>query len=301
MKQILSFLRYKSNSLFICCTFFILTKTSMAQENLKSQLDSLFKETKGDFALSFIDLQNERNFGINDNVWFHAASTMKTPVMMEVMRQIALGKLSFDQEVYLKNEFKSIIDGSTFSLDLRDDSDDILYAKLGKKVKLIELIEKMITVSSNLATNLLLEIVKPEDVMLHLKDLGVQNIKVLRGVEDSKAFRAGKNNQVTAHGLAKMFEALVLSSKVHHKDVMMNILLDQKFNEMIPALLPRTVKVAHKTGNINGVEHDSGIVTLADGRQYVLVILSKNLENVEKGQETIAKASLLVYDYFLTN
>ncbi len=66
---------------------------------------------------------------------------------------------------------------------------------------------------------------------------------------------------------------------------------------MIPALLPQAVKVAHKTGTITGVHHDSGIVFLPDDKKYVLVILSKKLENVDAATVSMAKVSRMIYEY----
>ena len=78
---------------------------------------------------------------------------------------------------------------------------------------------------------------------------------------------------------------------------MIDILLDQRFNDIIPAYLPKEVKVAHKTGSITGVHHDSGIVYLPDGRQYVLVLLSKNLPDFDKGTEVLARVSEKIYQH----
>ena len=79
---------------------------------------------------------------------------------------------------------------------------------------------------------------------------------------------------------------------------MINILLDQHFNEIIPAKLPADVKVAHKTGYITGIQHDAGIVYLPGGKKYVLVLLSKNLENKDEGIAVMANVSAMVYRYF---
>lgn len=78
---------------------------------------------------------------------------------------------------------------------------------------------------------------------------------------------------------------------------MTDILLDQKFNEIIPARLPANVKVAHKTGNITGVQHDAALVILPNGKKYVLVLLSKNLKDVEAGVAAMANVSEMVYHY----
>ena len=80
-------------------------------------------------------------------------------------------------------------------------------------------------------------------------------------------------------------------------DAMIDILLDQRFNSIIPANLPAEVKVAHKTGSINGVHHDSGIVFLPDGRKYVLVILSKNLQDEDAATAVMASVSKIIYEH----
>ena len=86
---------------------------------------------------------------------FHAASTMKVPVMIEVYRQAALGRFSLDDSLLVENAFRSIVDGSVYSIE--DDSDDAIYERLGQKMSIRDLVYQMITVSSNLATNLIID------------------------------------------------------------------------------------------------------------------------------------------------
>ncbi len=80
---------------------------------------------------------------------------------------------------------------------------------------------------------------------------------------------------------------------------MIRILLDQRFNSVIPAKLPKTVKVAHKTGSIATVRHDSGIVFLPDGRKYVLILLSKEIKSDAAVVESLATVSGMIYQYFI--
>jgi beta-lactamase class A len=157
----------------------------------------------------------------------------------------------------------------------------------------------MITVSSNFATNLLVARVGPASIGAMLHKSGMDEIHVLRGVEDNKAFHKGLNNTVTAAGLAMLFEKMARGRLVGHrasKD-MIRILLDQHFNDIIPAGLPPGTKVAHKTGWIKGVHHDSGIVFLPDGRKYVLVLLSKDLADDNAGARALAAVSGVIYQY----
>ena len=271
----------------------------MTIAEMENKIDSVLRSSKGTYALAFKDLQNGKAIVRNASETFHAASTMKTPVMIEVYRQSRAGKFSLDDSLEVTNNFKSIIDGSPYSLDISSDSDDSLYNRLGKKVTIRKLVFDMITVSSNLATNLLIQKVGAKNVQRTMRSLGTKDLLVLRGVEDSKAFEAGKNNITSARDLALVFELLARKKAVSRKASaeMLDVLLHQKFNDMIPRDLPKKAKVAHKTGSITGVQHDSGIVYLPDGRKYVLVMLSKDLLDPKLGIETIARVSKIIYDY----
>lgn len=293
-------------NLVIVSLIIFLGITSMAQENissLKQNIEQAFDSIQGDFALAFKDLSGEKNIIlINEKETFHAASTMKTPVMIEVFKQSGQGKFDLEDSLLIQNKFKSIVDGSEFSMNISDDSGEELYKFIGKKRIIRQLVYDMITVSSNLATNILIDLVDAKNVMTTMKEIEANDIQVLRGVEDIKAFELGLNNTTTALDLLIIFERIAKKDIVSEKacDEMINILLDQKFNDRIPGLLPDNVKVAHKTGSITGVVHDSGIIFLPDGRKYALIILSKNLINNEVGREVQAKVSKMIYDFMIS-
>jgi len=273
-------------------------------DSLKIKIDSIFKSLEGDFSLAFKEVDNEKNLIlINEKMIFHAASTMKTPVMIEVFKQAAENKFNLDDPVEINNEFKSIADGSPYYLDITDDSGEELYKFIGKKKTIYDLVFDMITVSSNLATNILIELVGAKNVTETMRSIGANDIQVLRGVEDNKAFQLGLNNVVTAFDLMLIYENLVENKFASDSltNEMLNILLQQKHNSRIPAKLPQDVKVAHKTGSITGVGHDSGIVFLSDGRKYVLVLLSKNLKDEKAVIEAEAEVSKIIYDYVINN
>lgn len=278
------------------------TKPS-ALETLKLEIEKELSQNEGTFAVAFKDLQTGDTLFINARETFHAASTMKTPVMIEVYKQAHESVWSLSDSVDIKNQFKSIVDGSLYSLDSTDDSEHDLYKQIGKKRTVADLTYDMIIVSSNLATNLVIEYVDAKKVTQTMRELGAQDIQVLRGVEDDKAYQQGLNNTTTAYDLMLIFEHLAkgeLVSKEASED-MIRILLDQKFKRIIPAKLPEEVKVAHKTGSITGVRHDSGIIFLPDGRKYVLVLLSKELTNADAGVASMATVSRMIYDYVTRN
>ncbi len=281
-----------------------MTSFSMAQRNkdisvLKQRVDSVLDSSAGTYAVAFKDLSTGMQLYINEKEYYHVASTMKTPVMIEVFRQAELRKFSLDDSIEVINSFKSIIDGSEYSLEVSDDGEDGLYTSIGKKESIRNLVFKMITVSSNLATNILIGKVGPGNVMKTMGEMGLKDIQVLRGVEDGKAYKAGRNNTTTAYDLSVIFEQIARKKAVSPSasEAMIEILLAQKFKSMIPGQLPAGVKVAHKTGSIANVQHDSGIIFLPDERMYVLVILSKDLKSSNDGIKTIATLSRIIYDF----
>jgi beta-lactamase class A len=288
-------------TLLLLCSLFMLCACSnhITLNKLKDQITAKLKEQPGDFAVAFKDLSTGDSLLINDEAYFHAASTMKTPVMIEVYKQAAAGAFSLNDSFALKNVFKSIVDSSLFNLKADDDSEKELYQHLGEKRTLYDLVYNMIIKSSNLATNMVIELVNARNVTQTMRQLGAKKIEILRGVEDSKAFDKGLNNITTARDLMVIYEKMARGEIVDSasSQAMIKILLNQTFNEIIPARLPNNVKVAHKTGNISHVLHDSGIVFLPNGKKYVLVILSKNLQNEEQAKKAMAEVSEMIYKY----
>jgi beta-lactamase class A len=230
-----------------------------------------------DLGISFYDLETTIQWSFNADRWFHAASTMKLAVLLGVYRQIDRGELDAGAQVHVRNRFTSIVNQEPFMLDLGRDADPDVYGHLGKTLTVRELAYWMITKSSNLATNLLVDVVGIRSIQLALDELQIDGIRVLRGVEDQRAYDAGLNNEVTANGLLKLLR-LVADGRAYSKaacDAMLEILLEQQYRSGIPAGLPDAARVAHKTGNISTVHHDAGIVYLDGRKPYVLVILTQ--------------------------
>ena len=245
-------------------------------DSLRSTIDTLVAANPG--AIVAVSVRDgPEAFDRNAGRLFHAASTMKIAVMIEAFRRAASGKHLLNDSLVVRNAFRSIVDGSDYRIE--DDSDDALYEHLGRKMAVHDLVYQMITVSSNLATNLLIDRFSADSVQATIERLGTKKMQVLRGVEDLKAFRQGLNNRTTAADLATLLDALLHGRAVSPEAdrAMLDILLDQRFNTMIPAGLPADVRVAHKTGSITNIHHDAAIVYPANGEPYVLVILIEGI------------------------
>ena len=229
---------------------------------------------------------------------FHAASTMKVPVMVQVFRDAEAGRLRLDDSIVVTDTFASIIDGSPYALDKADDSDSTLYARVGGRASVRELVELMITVSSNLATNILIATVGAERANATAHALGADSIAVLRGVEDGKAYQAGRNNTTTARDLGHVLAAIASERAASPASCreMLAVLERQRFNDGITAGLPPGTRVAHKTGSITALYHDAGVVTTASGRRYVLVVLTRGLEKEADAHQLVAELSRMIYE-----
>jgi len=246
------------------------------------------------------DLETGNEIHINADQAFHPASTFKVHVMMEVFRQEQEGLFSLDDQVQIINSFTSIADGSKFSLDVNDDSETTLYQRRGEAESIGELTRLMIVRSSNLATNILIERVGTQNVNAFIRTLGIEGVLVLRGVEDNVAFRLGMNNSATARGLTQTMkliaEGKVVSKRISEK--MIEILLKQEFNESIPALLLKSVKIAHKTGWTGEFYHDTGIVFPENRKPYAISIMTRGFaeDNEKAAHECMATISKMIYE-----
>ncbi|MCB0278010.1 MAG: serine hydrolase [Calditrichaeota bacterium] len=294
-----------SNYYRLIILFCVLIACSKNQESdintLRQTIENRFNEQSGQFALAFIDLQDNQQIMINENQRFHAASTMKTPVMIEAFKQAKSASINLDDSILLHNQFKSIVDGSEYSMDISDDSDDDLYKQIGTRKTIRDLIHDMITKSSNLATNILIDLLDAKKVTQTMREMGADSILVLRGVEDIKAYRLGMNNTITALDLALIFKQLALGKALDEQSSkeMIRILMDQQHRDVIPLLLPDDVKVANKTGWITGLQHDSALIFLPDGRRYVLVLCAAEMNEFDEGKRLLAEISKLIYDYMM--
>jgi beta-lactamase class A len=250
-------------------------------------------------GLSVRDLDTGLTFDLNPDLLFHAASTMKVPVMIEVFRRDHLGMMSLDDAVTVHNEFRSIVDGSLYSLDIGEDSDPTVHDSIGAEVRVGWLVERMITWSSNLATNILIDLVGADSVQATIERLGARTMRVHRGVEDIKAYRQGLNNTATAADLSTLLAALARGKAVSPEAdaSMLTILTEQEFNDMIPAGLPDGTSVAHKTGWITGIDHDAAIVYQQHRGPYVLIILTEGIDDKKRSAELGARLAGVVHRF----
>jgi beta-lactamase class A len=248
-----------------------------------------------DVGIAFETLDGRLTWSSRGDDVFHAASTMKIPVMIELFHQVREGKVKLSDPLPIKNEFHSLVDGSVFALKPDDDSETDLYKAIGQTRTLSQLCDLMVTVSSNFATNLLIQKLGIENIRATVNSLHADGMDIKRGVEDQKAFDKGLNNTTTARGLATLLVAIANGKAVDPDSSaqMVEILERQKFNEGIPAGVPKNIRVAHKTGEITKIHHDAGIVYAE--RPFVIVVLVRGMEDFKHSGTLIADVTHDLY------
>ena len=280
---------------FLCLLLSAVAGQAAAPPGLRDRVQKLITDSGAEVAVAFRTLDGRFELLIDPDRSVHAASTMKVPVMIELFRQADAGLLSLDEALRVRNEFHSIVDGSPYRLDAGDDSDAEVYKAIGGTMTLRQLCDAMITTSSNLAANLLIERLGVDRIRGTVHALGADGMQVLRGVEDGKAFDQGLNNTTTVRGLLVLFEKLahgpVVSAKADAD--MLAMLSRQTFNDAIPAGVPPGTRVAHKTGTITRIHHDAGIVY--GDRPYVLVVLVRGVDEQKQSAALIAGISREVW------
>ena len=275
-------------------------------------------------AVSFHDLETGRQWAFGGSRPFHAASTMKVGVLMALLAAVSAGRFRLHDRLHVRNRFHSAADGSVYHVDAGRDANDAVYERRGRTMRLDRLAEHMIQTSSNLATNLLVDLLGVEPIRAAVHAFGGAGLEVLRGVEDEKAFEAGLVSTTTADALARLFVAIETGTgergetgtgetgegpggealRPDLRQVALDILMGQAFSSGIPAGLPDAVRersrFAHKTGSISTVQHDAGLVYLPDRRPYALAVLTEwPAQKTEGRRATVAACSRAVYAHFV--
>jgi beta-lactamase class A len=254
-------------------------QASPAVQAARDQIERVITASGAEVAVAWrpLDAKPREEILINTATRFHAASTMKLPVMIELFKQVANMRLSLDDTLVVSNHFLSIVDGSPYEVSAASDSDSDVHRAIGQPMTLGLLCEHMITRSSNLAANLLLDKLGPKNIQATIDSLGASGMQVVRGVEDQKAFDQGLNNTTDAMGLFTLLQQIGRGEVVSRSASadMVEILKRQTSNDGIPTGLPPGTAVAHKTGTITGIHHDAAIVYAP--RPYVLVVLVRGI------------------------
>jgi len=249
------------------------------------------------FSVAAHDYQTGCSFDVESDRWFHAASVIKLAVLLGVFKAVDDGNFRLDDPVHVRNRFRSVADHSPYRLEGDRDGDAECYRRIGRTMQIAELSRAMIVRSSNLATNVLLELIGLDFVRDALQAAGVNGVRIVRGVEDHVAFERGISNEMTTAGARQLLRVLHEGEFLRPEscEEIRGILLAQELNSMIPARLPKTAKVAHKTGEISTHSHDAGVVFPEGHEPYIVAIFTESESVVDQRSRAVAEISEAIF------
>ncbi|WSG48012.1 class A beta-lactamase-related serine hydrolase [Dactylosporangium sp. NBC_01737] len=207
------------------------------------------------------------------DVAHYAASMMKVSVLVAVYRAADAGTLDLDAPVPVVNDFASAT-GTRFACDPGYDNEHDVWDRLGGAAPVHWLARRMIVRSSNLATNLLLAEVGLPAVAEAWRAAGATGSHTGRGIEDRAAEAAGITNTVTAADLARLFSGIAAATVATRRSCarMLDVLAAQEDRTDVAAGVPDGVRVAFKSGWVDGVRHSAGVVLPGDAPPYAIAV-----------------------------
>lgn len=240
---------------------------------LLADINGLLAKTAGTYGVYVYELDTGKGFGINEEMSFPAASTVKVPLLMAVYKNIELGKISKEQTVTYTAD------------DYEEGTGSIQYTEVGTKWTVAELAKRMMKQSDNVAKNMFFRLLGYKNVQNYINSLGVTNVDM------------SMKNTITPK------DAATLLSMIYNREIvnaalsqeMLDLMVDTDFENRLPKRIPE-VKVAHKIGTWAGAISDIGVVYL-DRKPYVITVYSKGIQNVSDAEDIISQISKKVYDY----
>lgn len=256
---------------------------------MRQYIEHALAEQTGKWGIVITKLGSDNRIKINSDLVFPSASLIKVPIMVEVMRQAAIGSISLEQQLEVTASHKT--GGAGILKELR----------AGLTMTVQELVTLMIVLSDNTATNMLIELVGMGEINHTCEEYGLTSTVLRRKMMDFEAARAGAENETSAADMARIFQAIYDSQGIPqaYGQQMLDILKRQQVRDKLPFYLPEETVFANKTGTLPGVEHDAGLLFLPSG-VYLICILLGDLPTNYQGIQCIAKLGQIIYNKLQT-
>lgn len=251
---------------------------------LRRAVQSLAEACGGTFSVSVRNINNAFDFALNDGFRMGSASTIKVPIIVEALRQARDGQLSLDAEYRVSAEQRCPGSGV------------ITHMHEGLIVTLLDLLTLMIITSDNTATNICIDIVGMENVNEMLSGFGYNGMLLNRKMYDWEALSQGRDNWIVAREMTDLLVKIARGEAIgpEYDNMILSIMRKQLYSDVLGLLLPEGV-LANKTGSVNTVVHDCGVVTNAEF-SYAIAVLTADVPQSGEARVAIGRISRLVYD-----
>lgn len=251
-----------------------------------NKIKDLLNKEDINYSIYIKNLKNGETIKYNENKIVSSASTIKLFIMGKVFEMIQEGKTRDDYRLEVSRE--EMVPGGIVSMLSEDNSYTIL-----------DLITLMIVESDNTATNILIDYAGIDNINKFIEKHGFTNTLLQRKMMDFKARQKGRDNFTTAKDLGRFLEDIYMCNILETKycQEMIYIMQNQLDARMMRRELKDEVVIAHKTGNLMGLNHDAGIIFGSRG-EYVFIMFTWDAKDNLLGRKLIGKVSKLVYEYF---
>ncbi len=251
--------------------------------SLNHDVRTLARHVRGAIALDVLDLDTGYATGFNAARSMPAASTIKLPVMVEVFAQLQSGRFDLQRRVTLEAGDKDY--GSGVLCDL----------PVGTTYPVSDLLEKMIDISDNTATNMLIRLVGRRNINRRMAELGLERTH-LAGDVRTDGWSIRRTLRTSPADLVRLLSLMARGELVDEwsSNEMISILKADQINTLLPEPLPPDVAIAHKTGSLNDTLNDAGIVFASDS-PYVIAVMTTALPSTDLGRAFIRAVSQLAY------
>ena len=248
----------------------------LRNEELSNLILEIIKDKKGYFAIFVKNLKGDERFYLNEKEEFGSASLYKLEVLVEGFSKRETGEIKFEDTLKINLD----IDGNIVGKDSDNISQTLNYS-IG------ELLERMIIFSDNLSGQTLGEYFGWEKIVKTVAEIGLRDTKLT------------SPPKTTAEDMATLLEGLYFGKIISKEasSTMIDLLLRQEIHNKLPSKLPTGVKIAHKTGELDNLNHDVGIV-FGPKTDYLIVVLVKDVPFLGDNDLVIADISKAGYDFF---
>lgn len=235
-------------------------------------------------SLFFMDLDSNSYVDVNGAAAMSAASTIKFPILIAFLQDVDAGKIRLDESLVIR---KDLIGGG---------SGDMQYKPVGTRFSALETATKMMTISDNTATNLLIaRLGGITSLNERFKSWGLTTTVINNLLPDLEGTNTTSAKEM-ASLMMRVSQGDLISSR--SRDRLMDVMRQTTNNGMLPPGLGPGARIAHKTGDIGGTIGDVGVIDMPSGKRYVAAVLVKRPHNDDRAYDLIQQISRTIYQYF---
>ena len=235
-------------------------------------------------GLTIVDADSRTYLDINGSTAIAAASTIKFPILVAFFQAVDEGKIRLDEPLTMRKEL------------IATESGELQDLPIGSQFPAIDVATKMIDISDNTATNMMIDRLGGKDALnQRFQSWGLASTTVQTALPDLQGTNmSSPRDMVSLLNAVNRGQLVSIRSRERLLDIMRKVIN----NSLIPQGLGQGATIAHKTGDIGTMLGDVGIIDLPNGKRYLMAAMVKRPHNDDRAGDVIRQFSKLAYQYF---